>query len=136
MDRDPWACALPLLHHRGVAHAIARRPARKQILVDSPIVVGEGPHAKDLIGLAARGFGDASAKRLVVQGREEPGGQHAGLAVGAEQAVCSVGELQQWVKDRLRSSRTPERIEFWDELPYNETGKLLRRKVREQLAEG
>ena len=43
----------------------------------------------------------------------------------------SVSELQQWVKDRLRSSRTPERIEFWEELPYNETGKLLRRKVRE-----
>jgi acyl-coenzyme A synthetase/AMP-(fatty) acid ligase len=37
------------------------------------------------------------------------------------------------VKDRLRSSRTPERIEFWPELPYNETGKLLRRKVREAL---
>ncbi len=50
-------------------------------------------------------------------------------------AVCSVGELQQWVKDRLRSSRTPERIEFWDQLPYNETGKLLRRKVREAFRE-
>jgi len=44
-------------------------------------------------------------------------------------------ELQQWVKDRLRSSRTPERIEFWSELPYTETGKLLRRKVREALRE-
>jgi acyl-CoA synthetase (AMP-forming)/AMP-acid ligase II len=42
-------------------------------------------------------------------------------------------ELQQWVKDRLRSSRMPQRIEFWSELPYNETGKLLRRKVREAL---
>ena len=29
----------------------------------------------------------------------------------------------------------PERIEFTDELPYNETGKLLRRKVRETLGE-
>jgi acyl-coenzyme A synthetase/AMP-(fatty) acid ligase len=28
----------------------------------------------------------------------------------------------------------PTRIELWDELPYNETGKLLRRKVREALA--
>ncbi len=44
-------------------------------------------------------------------------------------------ELQQWVKDRLRSSRTPERIEFWSELPYTESGKLLRRKVREALRE-
>ena len=48
---------------------------------------------------------------------------------------CTAGapELQQWVKDRLRSSRTPETIEFWSELPYNETGKLLRRKVRAAL---
>jgi len=48
---------------------------------------------------------------------------------------ASEGELQQWVKDRLRSSRTPEQIRFCDELPYNETGKLLRRKVREHFAE-
>jgi long-chain acyl-CoA synthetase len=50
-------------------------------------------------------------------------------------ASTSASELQQWVKDRLRSSRTPERIEFAAELPYNETGKLLRRKVRESLRE-
>jgi acyl-CoA synthetase (AMP-forming)/AMP-acid ligase II len=48
--------------------------------------------------------------------------------------VASEGDLQQWVKSRLRSSRTPERILFTDELPYNETGKLLRRKVREDFA--
>ena len=48
-------------------------------------------------------------------------------------AEPSAAELQQWVKDRLRSSRTPERVEFWEELPYNETGKLLRREVREAL---
>jgi acyl-CoA synthetase (AMP-forming)/AMP-acid ligase II len=47
-----------------------------------------------------------------------------------------VAELQQWVKDRLRSSRTPESLEFWGELPYSETGKLLRRKVRAQLMNG
>ena len=48
---------------------------------------------------------------------------------------ASEAELQQWVKDRLRSSRTPERIKFTSELPYNETGKLLRRKVREDFAD-
>jgi acyl-CoA synthetase (AMP-forming)/AMP-acid ligase II len=46
----------------------------------------------------------------------------------------STDELCEWVKARLRSSRVPARIELWDELPYNETGKLLRRKVREALA--
>jgi acyl-CoA synthetase (AMP-forming)/AMP-acid ligase II len=47
---------------------------------------------------------------------------------------ASAGELQDWVKRHLRSSRTPGRIAFWEALPYNETGKLLRRKVREGLA--
>ena len=66
---------------------------------------------------------------------EQWGEAVAAVVVLSAEAVCSVSELQQWVKDRLRSSRTPERIEFWDELPYNETGKLLRRKVREALRE-
>jgi acyl-CoA synthetase (AMP-forming)/AMP-acid ligase II len=39
-------------------------------------------------------------------------------------------DLQQWVRDRLRSSRVPAHISFVDELPYNETGKLLRRLLR------
>ena len=43
-------------------------------------------------------------------------------------------ELQTWVRERLRSSRTPEHIEFRAELPYNETGKLLRRVLRTELA--
>ena len=42
-------------------------------------------------------------------------------------------ELKDWVKDRMRSSRVPEVVEFWSELPYNETGKLLRRVVKEKL---
>jgi len=54
------------------------------------------------------------------------------LAPGAAEGVGEA-ELQKWVKARLRSSRTPQRIEFRDELPYNETGKLLRRKVRADL---
>ena len=47
----------------------------------------------------------------------------------------TVEELQAWVKDHMRSSRVPERIEFWDQLPYNETGKLLRRVVKEKLSD-
>jgi acyl-CoA synthetase (AMP-forming)/AMP-acid ligase II len=64
---------------------------------------------------------------------EQWGEAVAAVIVLASEATSSAGEFQQWVKDRLRSSRTPQRIEFWDELPYNETGKLLRRKVREAL---
>ncbi|MEZ4331164.1 MAG: class I adenylate-forming enzyme family protein [Myxococcota bacterium] len=64
---------------------------------------------------------------------EQWGEAVAAVVVLSPKGQATVAELQQWVKDRLRSSRTPERIEFWPELPYNETGKLLRRKVREAL---
>jgi acyl-CoA synthetase (AMP-forming)/AMP-acid ligase II len=47
----------------------------------------------------------------------------------------SVDDLQTWVRERLRSSRTPEVIEFRAELPYSETGKLLRRVIRAELRE-
>ncbi len=39
--------------------------------------------------------------------------------------------LREHVQATLRSSRVPGSIRFESELPYNETGKLLRRKVRE-----
>jgi long-chain acyl-CoA synthetase len=67
---------------------------------------------------------------------EQWGEAVAAVVVLGKSAQASSSELQQWVKDRLRSSRTPERIEFWEELPYNETGKLLRRSVREALRAG
>jgi acyl-CoA synthetase (AMP-forming)/AMP-acid ligase II len=44
-------------------------------------------------------------------------------------------ELQQWVKDRLRSSKVPAHVFVCSALPYNETGKLLRRELRVELAE-
>jgi len=42
-------------------------------------------------------------------------------------------EIRQWVKQRLRSSKTPETIIFRPELPKTETGKLLRRVLRAEL---
>ncbi len=44
-------------------------------------------------------------------------------------------ELREHVRQRLRSTRTPERIAVLEALPYNETGKLLRRTLRSDLAE-
>ena len=64
---------------------------------------------------------------------EEWGEAVVGVVVLKQSAT--VESLQQWVKDRMRSSRVPERLEFWDELPYTETGKLLRREVRARLTE-
>ncbi len=58
----------------------------------------------------------------------------AAAVVLKEGASASASELQDWVKQHLRSSRVPQLVRFEPELPYNETGKLLRRKVREALA--
>ena len=44
-------------------------------------------------------------------------------------------EIKDLVRARLRSSRVPEKVVFVAELPYNEMGKLLRRKVKETLAD-
>jgi acyl-CoA synthetase (AMP-forming)/AMP-acid ligase II len=57
----------------------------------------------------------------------------AAAIVLKEGASASAEELQAWVKKHLRSSRVPQLVRFEAELPYNETGKLLRRKVRELL---
>jgi acyl-CoA synthetase (AMP-forming)/AMP-acid ligase II len=57
----------------------------------------------------------------------------AAAVVLAEGASASEEELRAWVRERLRSSRVPSRVAFRSELPYNETGKLLRRVVRAEL---
>ena len=42
-------------------------------------------------------------------------------------------EVKHWVRERLRSSKTPETIVFRAELPKTETGKLLRRVLQAEL---
>ncbi len=49
-------------------------------------------------------------------------------------ATIGEAELQDWVRSHLRSSKTPQRIEFRAQLPYNDTGKLLRRVLKAELA--
>jgi acyl-CoA synthetase (AMP-forming)/AMP-acid ligase II len=57
----------------------------------------------------------------------------------AAAVVCRAGssvdgeELRTWVRDRLRSSKTPDVIAFREELPHTPTGKLLRREVLADL---
>jgi acyl-CoA synthetase (AMP-forming)/AMP-acid ligase II len=57
----------------------------------------------------------------------------AAVVVLAGGADAGAGELQDWVRSRLRSTKTPELIDIRAELPYNETGKLLRRVLRQEL---
>jgi acyl-CoA synthetase (AMP-forming)/AMP-acid ligase II len=77
---------------------------------------------------------EAVADAAVVGLPDEQWGEKVVAAVVCKaDESASEAELQQWVKDRLRSSRTPESFAFWPELPYNETGKLVRRTVRSRL---
>lgn len=66
---------------------------------------------------------------------DEWGQRLVGVVVPAEGGHPDPEELRRLVRARLRSSKTPEHIEFWDELPRTDTGKLLRRTVIARLAE-
>jgi len=59
-------------------------------------------------------------------------GEAVGIAVVAkpDQQLPGEEELRTLIRNRLRSSRIPERIVVLKALPYNEMGKLLRREVR------
>lgn len=48
-------------------------------------------------------------------------------------SLAEIAELQALVRDKLRSSRVPQKIVFKDALPYNETGKVLRRVIRQEF---
>jgi len=60
-------------------------------------------------------------------------GVAAAVVLKKGQSVAAT-DLQEWVRKHMRSSRVPQVIQFRDELPYNETGKLLRRVIKQELS--
>jgi len=46
---------------------------------------------------------------------------------------ATVEDIRAFVRERLRSAKTPDSIYFVDDLPHSATGKLLRRELLEQL---
>jgi acyl-CoA synthetase (AMP-forming)/AMP-acid ligase II len=63
-------------------------------------------------------------------------GEAVGVAIAPRDGahLPSDDEIKTLIKERLRSSRVPERILRVEVLPYNEMGKLLRREVRKMFA--
>ena len=67
---------------------------------------------------------------------DEWGQRIAAVVVFRPGESAEPAELQQWVRERLRGSKTPDQITVWDELPHTPTGKLLRREVLSRVVEG
>jgi len=78
----------------------------------------------------------AVSECAVVGVDDEEWGQRIGAVVVLSPGESATSEeLQTYVKSRLRSSKTPDVIAFHESLQYTETGKLLRRIVRQRLAQ-
>jgi acyl-CoA synthetase (AMP-forming)/AMP-acid ligase II len=61
-------------------------------------------------------------------------GERIACVVVARDKPPSTDELAALVRGRLRSTKTPEVWDFREALPYNETGKLLRRQLRAEMS--
>lgn len=78
----------------------------------------------------------AVAEACVVGVPDEEWGQRIAAAIVVRDGhELTVDDVRSEVRTTLRGSKTPEIVEFRDELPHTETGKLLRRIVQSELAD-
>ncbi|MBW8812814.1 MAG: AMP-binding protein [Caulobacterales bacterium] len=75
----------------------------------------------------------AVADVAVVGAPDEQWGEAVAAFIVPRGEAPSAETLSAWVKARLRSTKTPEIWAFRPELPYNDTGKLLRRVLKAEL---
>ena len=76
----------------------------------------------------------AVADVAVVAMPDEQWGEGVAAAIVLKEGCkASTEELQTLVRGQLRSSRVPQAVVFKDVLPYNETGKVLRRVIRQEF---
>ena len=74
-------------------------------------------------------------RQVAVVGVDDPqwGQAIVAVVVAAAGHTPDPAELRAYVREQLRGSRTPDRVEFRDELPTNTTGKVLRRQIVDEL---
>ncbi|MDT0575197.1 AMP-binding protein [Croceicoccus sp. F390] len=79
----------------------------------------------------------AIAEAAAVAIPDEEWGEAIGLAVVIHDGAMApaTAELADLIRSNLRSSRVPSVIRYYPQLPYNETGKLLRREISAMLAD-
>ncbi len=78
---------------------------------------------------------DGIAEAVVVGLPDEEWGQSI-AAVIVPAGNGGLDGLDAWMRERLRGSRTPQRVEVWDELPCTDNGKVIRARVIERLLLG
>ncbi len=79
--------------------------------------------------------GHPAVRDVAVIGKpdDEWGEKILAVVVPEPHAMVSADDLRDYVRARLRGSRTPDEIVWRDELPHTATGKLLRRELAEEL---
>lgn len=79
------------------------------------------------------GHDDVADSAVVGVADEEWGQRIAAAVVLVDGSHLTTDELKVFARSRLRGSKTPDVIVVVDALPYTDTGKLLRRIVREDI---
>jgi acyl-CoA synthetase (AMP-forming)/AMP-acid ligase II len=102
--------------------------------VDDTIIRGAENIAPAEIEDVLLGHPDVADAVVVGVPDEEWGQRVEAVVVPVAGAGLDPGELRGYVRERLRGSRTPDRIACWPELPRTPTGKVIRRDIVAGLA--
>ncbi len=92
--------------------------------IEDALLRHAGVEAVAVVGVPDSDWGESVAAAVVL-----------GPSMSGLRPTEITDELTAWVRERLGSLKTPGRVVVYDDLPTTASGKLLRRVVRDQLAE-